>query len=146
MPVAQPHGPSRPVLVNWNTCSDYEPPAGNAPARRTVADLFRRQFGWQLTEHHVAVTMGGQAPHLFNALAGRFADGQQQQILLPLVPEYIGYADQSAGSMLKCEAAHRVTGPHQFKYRVDFDRLNSTSAPPPSACPPYQPDWQCSHR
>ena len=32
--------------------------------------------------------------YLFNMLAGEFSDGTMGRILLPLAPEYIGYADQ----------------------------------------------------
>lgn len=105
----------------------YGPPAGDPAFREAVADLFRRQFGWDLTAEHVAVTTGGQTAlfFLFNALAGRFADGRQRQVLLPLVPEYIGYANQSVGGQLFRGVRPRLecSGGHDFKYRIDFDAL-----------------------
>jgi valine--pyruvate aminotransferase len=113
---------------------NYEPPAGNTALRRSVADLFRRTFGWPLSEENVGVTSGGQTAFflLFNALAGRFPDGRQKKILLPLIPEYIGYADQSVGGPLFESIRPRIErfGEHEFKYRVDFDslRINDDNA------------------
>jgi len=106
---------------------NYEPPAGSTSFRQAIADLFHREFGWDLSADNIAITMGGQSAFfcLFNALGGRFANGQQKKILLPLVPEYIGYADQSVGGSLFRSVKPRIeyTGEHEFKYRVDFDNL-----------------------
>jgi len=106
---------------------DYESPAGNARFREALAGLFRREFGWEVGPDHIAVTAGGQTAFflLFNALAGRFADGGSRRILLPVVPEYIGYADLSVGGELFAGVRPRIelTGQHEFKYRVDFDQL-----------------------
>ncbi len=109
---------------------NYEPPAGRTGFRQAIADLFRKEFGWELSADNVAITMGGQSAFfcLFNALGGRFADGQQKKILLPLVPEYIGYADQSVSGSLFRSVKPRIeyTRAHEFKYRVDFDNLKVT--------------------
>jgi Alanine-alpha-ketoisovalerate (or valine-pyruvate) aminotransferase len=45
---------------------------------------------------------------LFNLLAGDMQDGSFRKILLPLVPEYIGYADQglSTEMFVSVEAKH----------------------------------------
>jgi valine--pyruvate aminotransferase len=109
---------------------NYEPPAGSTGFRRAIAELFRKEFGWDLSVDNVAITMGGQNAFfcLFNALAGHFKGGQQKKVLLPLVPEYIGYADQSvSGSMFRSiKPRIEYTGEHEFKYRVDFDHLQVT--------------------
>ena len=106
---------------------DYEGPAGNKRFRDSLAALFRREFGWDLGGENVAVTAGGQTAFffLFNSLAGRFPDGRRRKILLPLVPEYIGYANQSTGGPLFRAAKPRLEliGDHEFKYRVDFEHL-----------------------
>jgi valine--pyruvate aminotransferase len=106
---------------------DYEGPAGNSAFRASVARLFGREFGWQVGPGNVAITAGGQTAFffLFNSLAGRFPDGRHKKILLPLVPEYIGYANQSTGGDLFRAAKPRfdLHGDHQFKYRVDFAEL-----------------------
>mgnify|MGYP000240401475 CR=1 FL=1 len=48
--------------------------------------------------------------------------------LLPLVPEYIGYSDQGVDGCLFHAVPPLIekTGPHEFKYRVDFDALEVT--------------------
>ncbi len=107
---------------------NYEPPAGNLAFRTAIADLFRRQFGWNVGAENIAITAGGQTAFffLFNALAGEFSDGRRKQVLIPLVPEYIGYANQSVGGDMFQAIKPRIErlGDHEFKYRVDFDRLD----------------------
>lgn len=109
---------------------NYEPPAGNPAFREAVADLFCREFDWPIGPQNVGVTVGGQAAFffLFNALAGEFCDGRRKKILLPLVPEYIGYANQSVGGEMFRAVKPRIElkGQHSFKYRVDFDNLQVT--------------------
>ncbi len=109
---------------------NYEPPAGNLAFRTAIAELLQRAFGWQLGPQNVGVTCGGQTAFflLFNALAGQFHDGRQKKILLPLVPEYIGYANQSIGGEMFRAIKPRIeiTADHEFKYRIDFDNLEIT--------------------
>lgn len=105
----------------------YEAPAGGLAFRESLAEMLRREFAWEVGPENIAVTAGGQTAFffLFNALAGQMTDGRRRKILLPLVPEYIGYADQSVGGDLF--QVHRPclekTGPHQFKYTIDFEAL-----------------------
>jgi valine--pyruvate aminotransferase len=118
----EPGGLER-VLVN------YDPPAGSPAFREALAGLLRRSFGWDLTAANVAVTAGGQAAffYLFNLLAGPMPGGGSRKILLPLVPEYIGYANQGAASDLFTACRPRVeTSPDRtFKYRIDFDAVEA---------------------
>lgn len=105
----------------------YEPPKGNPRFLKTLANFFNEEFGWDVTDKNLAVTTGGQTAFffLFNALAGRMKDGKRKKILLPLVPEYIGYANQSVGEDFFRAVKPKIEkiGQHQFKYRVDFDNL-----------------------
>ena len=111
--------------------ANYDPPRGNPKFIAALAALFRREFGWQLGPENVAITSGGQTAFffLFNLLAGPMPDGRSKKILLPLVPEYIGYANQGAGGDLFRAVPPKIekTGPHEFKYRVDFDALEVTA-------------------
>ncbi len=107
---------------------NYDAPSGSESFRQALARLFRQEFGWQVTAENFAITMGGQTAFffLFNALAGRGADGSRKKIMLPLLPEYIGYSAQSVGEEF-FEAIPAIidkTGPHSFKYRVDFDAID----------------------
>jgi len=108
----------------------YDPPRGNPRFIEAIARLFRDTFGWDIGPEHIAITPGGQTAFflIFNALAGRMPDGRRRKILLPLVPEYIGYADQGTDGGLFHAVPPLIehTGPHEFKYRVDFDRLEIT--------------------
>ncbi len=110
--------------------TSYDPPSGNPAFIDAIAELFRDTFGWNLTSENVAVTSGGQTAFyfLFNLLAGEMPDGSRRKILLPLVPEYIGYANQgNSGDMFRAVTPIiEETGPHEFKYRVDFDNLEVT--------------------
>ncbi|RPJ35782.1 MAG: valine--pyruvate transaminase [Verrucomicrobiaceae bacterium] len=108
----------------------YDPPQGNPRFLAAIAGLFRQTFGWEIGPENIAVTAGGQTAFfmLFNLLAGRMPDGSRKKILLPLVPEYIGYSDQGIDGCLFHAVPPLIekTGPHEFKYRVDFDRLEIT--------------------
>lgn len=107
--------------------SNYDPPRGNPHFLEALAELFKKNFGWDISAKNIAVTSGGQTAFffLFNALAGQFKDAEQKKILLPLVPEYIGYSNQSVGADMFRAAKPLIEkiGEHDFKYRVDFDRL-----------------------
>jgi valine--pyruvate aminotransferase len=108
----------------------YDPPRGNPRFLTAIAKLFRETFGWDIGPENIAITPGGQTAFflLFNALAGRMPDGSRKKILLPLAPEYIGYADQGidGGLFHAVPPLIEQTGDHEFKYRVDFDRLEIT--------------------
>jgi valine--pyruvate aminotransferase len=118
--MAEPGGLARSLTT-------YDPPSGNPEFLAAVAQLFRETFGWNLGPENVAVTSGGQTAFyfLFNLLAGEMPDGCRKKILLPLVPEYIGYANQGiCGEMFRAVTPRiEKNGPHEFKYRVDFDKL-----------------------
>jgi len=106
---------------------NYDPPKGNPKFISALAQLFTEHLGWNVTEKNIAITAGGQTAFffLFNALAGRTRDGRRKKILLPLVPEYIGYSNQSVGEDFFTAVKPKIEliGDHQFKYRVDFDKL-----------------------
>ena len=100
----------------------YDPPRGNAAFLLALAGLLREEFGWEIGVENLAVTAGGQTAFffLFNALAE-----EGRKILLPLCPEYIGYASQGiAGDIFRAVAPRiELIGEDQFKYRVNFDEL-----------------------
>ena len=114
-------GELRQVLGN------YQPPAGALTFRQKLAEMLQREFGWKVTADNIAVTAGGQTAFffLFNALAGKMPDGRQRKILLPLVPEYIGYSGQSVGEEFFQVYQPRIEkiGRHQFKYSINFDTI-----------------------
>lgn len=107
--------------------ANYDPPRGSPGFIAALVALFRREFGWKVDESNFAVTAGGQTAFffLFNLLGGNMADGRCKKVLLPLVPEYIGYANQgTCGEMFRgVRPKIEKIGEHEFKYRVDFDQL-----------------------
>ncbi len=106
--------------------SNYAHPAGDLPFRRALARLLRQEQGWALTEDHIALTAGSQASFflLFNLLAGR-SDAGFRPLLLPMTPEYVGYADVGLddGLIVARRPAIAETSDRSFKYRVDFGHL-----------------------
>lgn len=109
---------------------NYDPPQGNPPFRESLARLLRSRLGWQVGPENIAVTAGGQTAffYLFNLLAGGQTSGPRRRILLPVVPEYIGYADQGLEEEVFLGCLPRITWPEGesrrvFKYAVDFDAV-----------------------
>lgn len=109
--------------------ADYDQPAGSPDFREAIAAFLKREYGWKLTRRNVAVTTGGQTAFFFllNRLAGRLTDGREKKILLPIVPEYIGYSDQGVSETPLFDARRpkiELLGERHFKYRIDFDNLD----------------------
>lgn len=118
------HSPSR----FGHMIGDYDPPHGNRAFADALCGLLTEQ-GWSVGPENIALTNGSQSAFfaLFNMLAGTFSDGTQRKILLPLIPEYIGYNDVGLEPDLFVSARpaiEHLDGP-LFKYRVDFDRIES---------------------
>ncbi len=105
----------------------YDPPKGNRRFAAAVAGYLRGKYGWELGPENVVVTAGGQAAffYLFNLLAGLGTDGRYRKVLLPVVPEYIGYANQGLSGSFFTSVAPEIEfrERHEFKYRVDFENL-----------------------
>lgn len=112
--------------------ADYADPAGELTCRRAIADLLVRECGFPVTADHVALTAGSQHGFflLFNLLAGHGSDGVDRRILLPLTPEYVGYADVGVDSDLFVARRPRIelVGTDLFKYHVDFPALDDAGS------------------
>ena len=114
---------------------NYDPPQGNPRFIRSLAELLQRMFGWDVHPENIAITNGGQSAFffLFNLLAGRFEGQRTRKILLPLTPEYIGYADQGIDEAMFVACRPEITwpkGPESriFKYRIDFAAVEAALA------------------
>jgi len=105
----------------------YDPPQGESRFIEALAACLRRELGWPLSARNIAVTNGSQSASfmLFNMLAGDDDAGRARKILLPLTPEYIGYADQgvTASMFTAYRPAIEPLADNLFKYHVDFDQL-----------------------
>ena len=110
----------------------YGGPDGDRGFARALAGFLRREVGWDVTERNIALTNGSQSAFvaLFNLLAGPTADGgPARRILLPLAPEYIGYADIgfAPGLLTARRSTVHELGDKLFKYGVDFDGLDEVA-------------------
>lgn len=107
---------------------EYDAPKGNVAFCDKLAQTLRGRFGWDIGADNIAVTNGSQSSFglLFNAFAGRFPDGDFRRILLPLTPEYVGYADVGLADAPIFDG-HKpdiaLIDERFFKYRVDFNDL-----------------------
>ncbi len=107
----------------------YGGPDGHRGFARALAGFLQDELGWNLTERNIALTNGSQSAFvaLFNLLAGPMPDGAPaRRVLLPLAPEYIGYADVgfAPGVLTARRSTVRELGDKLFKYGVDFDGLD----------------------
>ncbi len=106
----------------------YDPPKGNAVFIDALVKLFRHHCGWDISRDNIVLTNGSQTAFfmLFNLLAGPCAGGQPKKIHLPVVPEYIGYADTGVTPGMFRTTLPRIEeiGSHFFKYYIDFESLN----------------------
>ncbi len=112
--------------------ANYPAPGGEEHFRAALAALLNREYGWDLTEKNIALTGGSQSSFflLFNLFAGPMPGGAApKNILLPLTPEYIGYADLGVAEDMLCSKQPDIDllDDNMFKYRVDFDSLNDGS-------------------
>lgn len=100
----------------------YQGPKGDLAVREALAAELRLQYGWPVGAEHVAVSNGGQSAFglLANLLAGDSASGPRC-LHLPLVPEYLGYADigRSPGFFTAARPLIDLLSERQFKYRLD---------------------------
>lgn len=106
----------------------YQSPQGDREFRIQIADLLKREFGWPVKEHNIAVSNGSQSAFfvLYNMFAGRMLDGTVRSIHLPLAPEYLGYADIGLAEAFftATEPSIELLDNNLFKYHVDFSELN----------------------
>ncbi len=116
-------GPLDRALVN------YDPPGGSPQFREAFADFLRRSCGWDVAAKNVVVMPGGQSAffYLFTLLAGQQGGGRRR-MLFPIVPEYIGYANQGLDreSFTGLRPVIEDRAGHVFKYHIDFERLHIT--------------------
>lgn len=108
-------------------CSNYQSPQGDPQFLQAVAGYLQRQCGWPITPDNIALANGSQAAFfvLFNMFAGEFATGEPRQILLPMAPEYIGYASAGLSDDFFISKRPHISlvGEQQFKYSIDFETL-----------------------
>jgi len=105
----------------------YQSPQGSEVFIEALVAFFRGR-GWPVSKANICLTHGSQSAFfmLINLLAGPDADGQAGKICFPMLPEYLGYADQGIADAMFCGCLPIIEElpDNQFKYRVDFDALS----------------------
>jgi len=103
----------------------------------TDSDSLDPPSAWPITADNIAIGNGGQSAFftLFNMFAGHSTSsstkdsserqGDHKSILLPMVPDYLGYADAGLdGNMFQTiRPLIKEQAPPFFKYKIDFDKL-----------------------
>lgn len=107
--------------------TNYDGPQGKTTFISALAKLLHDTYGWNISEKNISLTNGSQSGffYLFNLLAGKQPNGEHKKILLPLAPEYIGYADSSVDEdiFVSYRPEIELLDNGLFKYHVDFTQL-----------------------
>ena len=109
------------------TIGDYDGPRGDPRFIEAVAGLLREHLGWDVGAGHIAITNGSQSSFfaLANLFGGPGPGGRNRKIVLPLAPEYIGYADIGLNpNLFEARRPHiEILDDGLFKYHVDLETL-----------------------
>lgn len=109
---------------------NYDAPQGEGEFIAALAALLKREFGWPVTPRNIALTHGSQSAFflLFNMFAGHCGEGEYRRVLLPMTPEYIGYADVGLSDdfFVARRPQIEMLGDRFFKYRVDLQQIEVT--------------------
>ncbi|MCU8334213.1 valine--pyruvate transaminase [Vibrio vulnificus] len=107
--------------------ANYDGPQGKDVFVKALARLLKETYGWNISEKNISLTNGSQSGffYLFNLFAGKQPDGSHKKILLPLAPEYIGYADAGIDEdiFVSYRPEIELLDNGLFKYHVDFEQL-----------------------
>lgn len=111
-----------------NACERYSSPQGYPEFIDALVDGLNAQYQWSLSARNVVLTNGSQNAFfmLFNLLGGRqTTSDQDRHILLPMAPEYIGYADVGIEpGLFRSQRPHiEHLSERLFKYRLDATKL-----------------------
>ncbi|EGQ7983827.1 valine--pyruvate transaminase [Vibrio vulnificus] len=112
--------------------ANYDGPQGKDVFVKALARLLKETYGWNISEKNISLTNGSQSGffYLFNLFAGQQPDGSHKKILLPLAPEYIGYADAGIDEdiFVSYRPEIELLDNGLFKYHVDFEQLKVDSS------------------
>ncbi len=106
---------------------NYTTPQGDSEFITNFVQFINKNYNWNVSAKNIAVLGGSQTSFyfLFNIIAGKMNDGTVKKILFPIVPEYIGYADQGIESGQFVGVKPKIThiDKHTYKYSIDFDAV-----------------------
>jgi valine--pyruvate aminotransferase len=107
---------------------NYVTPQGDMKFLEKFVNFFNKQANSNAKKENVVMLNGSQTAFffLFNLIAGEMPDGKMRKILFPMVPEYIGYADQglSEDMFISAKPIIESIDENTFKYKIDFDAVD----------------------
>ncbi|UDQ97496.1 valine--pyruvate transaminase [Lentisphaerota bacterium WC36G] len=111
-----------------NAVGNYSSAVGEIRFCESLARLLTKELNTEIKPSNIALTNGSQNAFffLFNLLGGTTTEGVKRKILLPLAPEYIGYADAGLEDdfFVAAQPLMRQTAKNRFKYYIDFAKVN----------------------
>jgi len=123
--------------------SHYDSPQGRMSFIHAIADYFKNLYNWDIGPENVCITNGSQSAffYLFNLFSGIHTEDTKntastnsknikewkKTILFPLMPEYIGYADQGIEKDCMVSVLPRCEyyNDHTMKYFIDFEAVTT---------------------
>lgn len=113
-----------------NALARYDAPVGRISFIESLAELLSSTYGWKISAKNIAISNGSQSAffYLFNLFSGKVSNDKnckKKTILFPLVPEYVGYADQGVepDTFVSIPAKFETYDDNTFKYFIDFEAL-----------------------
>ena len=104
----------------------YDSSGGNGNTLKNLAIYFSEKFSYKFLPSNIAITNGSQNSFflIFNILCGKSSDSFKK-ILLPMLPEYIGYNDTGIfdDMFIGQPARIEMTDDIEYEYKIDFDQL-----------------------
>ena len=115
-----------------NAVARYDAPVGRISFIEVLTEYLSATYNWKITEKNIAVSNGSQSAffYLFNLFSGTTTHNgkkTKKRILFPLVPEYVGYADQGVeeGTFVSVPARCEYYDDNIFKYFIDFPAVEA---------------------
>ncbi|EMM72949.1 valine--pyruvate transaminase [Leptospira weilii] len=116
----------------------YESPSGIPELRETIASILSEESRTKITEDQIAITNGSQNAFYFllNFFSGNFGNGRRKKIFFPILPEYIGYTDQTLepDSFLSFAPEIQEIGDRYYKYFISLEKFNSINWQQDAGC------------
>lgn len=107
----------------------YESPSGVLELREILAEILSKESGTKISFDEIAITNGSQNAFYFllNFFSGNFGNQKDKKILFPILPEYIGYTDQTleGDSFLSFLPEIKEIGDRSYKYFIAKDKFDS---------------------
>lgn len=106
----------------------YDSAIGKQEYLEAIATLLNNLYGWDVSSKNIAIVNGTQSAYflILNTLAGCFCNNaNNNRILFPMVPEYVGYADQllDKNRAIAQKPIINYTAEHRFKYKINSSKI-----------------------